>query len=394
MSQKYLSCYFNLNRIARWAMAFFLFASTVELCARIDDKIKYGAPLFDKYSADILRETDLDGIRRNVPNSRFEKWRINEQGFRGESIESEKAPGVVRIACMGTSESFGLYEDSNMEWPAQLRAKLRDYGRFEIINASVVGLGIGEFIPYLRKYVLPLEPDIVILYVNPYFYFEMKFMESSKREDKPSSGKTTGSVSRKPKINVLGLLKLRSPSKVKQALKHVVPKEIIKRFQVWNLYRQVREIENSSLAGRNPLDVVPKEYLESFVFDMMHLVKFLKRSHIKVILSTYPSLVTQENVREHIEIFLDFRRFTPGLSLKGLIDVHNRFDEALRTVSEKSGAALVDNSRNVPSDIVYFGDNVHYTNRGASAVAKSFADFIVSKKALASSYEVNRALGR
>lgn len=387
-----LARYFVSRFIGRYIIALMLFGCSMELCARIDDKIKYGAPVFGYYSSDLLRETDSEGIRRNVPNSHFEKWKINELGFRGKSVPLVKAPGVIRIVCMGTSESFGLYEDPEMEWPAQLGTFLKDHGQFEVINASVVGMGLENFIPYLKKYVLHLDPDVVILYVNPYFYFESK-MRKGNGAINPGPKSAPNKTSKKPKNELLDSLQLRSLPKIKQAVKQHVPQPALKRFQTWNMSRQVKRSEQRSRTGKNPLDAVPEEYLKDFEMDMKQLADFLKNHQAEVILSTYPSLLKEENLKEHKEIFLDFRRFCMGLSFKGMIDANKRFNEVLTTVAEKSRAGIVDNSRRVPKDIEHFGDNVHYTNKGAAEVARSFADLILSKTDRRAGFETNCVRG-
>ena len=77
---------------------------------------------------------------------------------RGEETIEEKPDSVYRIACVGTSETFGLYEDEGMEWPAQLQRVLGKKGPFEIINAATVGQSPDLYMPYMEKYVLPMKP--------------------------------------------------------------------------------------------------------------------------------------------------------------------------------------------------------------------------------------------
>lgn len=370
----------------RFGSAFLAFFVSMELCARIDDRFKYQAPIFGAYGPDLLRGTDKDGISHNVPNSRFEKWEINNFGFRGDPLAPVKRNEVKRIVCLGTSESFGLYEDPNMEWPAQLKALLQNDKRYEVINASVIGLGIEGFIPYFKKYIFHLQPDTVILYVNPYFYLGSKIKERERRGNRPSSQNITNELSKKTKNRISDRLKPRSIPKIIQVIKQHIPQSLLKTYQVWNMSRQVRGLEESLLKGKSPLDVVPREYLESFELDMKNLVNFVKHHRIQVILGTYPTLATKENLKYHPEIFLDARRFTIWFSLNGMIEASNRFNDVLRLVAEKTGVCLVDSSRNVPKNIQYFGDNVHYTNEGARLVARSFRDFILSDLSIASGF--------
>jgi len=143
-------------------------ALCLETAARLDDKLSYGAPFWRYYDPDGLRAPDAEGVVRNVPGASFEKWRINALGFRGETIALERVPGRRRIGCLGTSETFGLYERESGEWPARLGRLLKEKSHpdVDVFNASVVGLNRGTRQRYVDKYVLPLRPDVLVLYLN------------------------------------------------------------------------------------------------------------------------------------------------------------------------------------------------------------------------------------
>jgi hypothetical protein len=351
----------------------------MEVSARVDDKIKYGASIFIKnYDAGILRGTDADGIRHNVPNSQFEKWKINQYGFRQEMFPTEKASGVKRIICMGTSETFGLYEDAGKEWPAQLNQILAPYQRFEVINTSVVGLGLDSFVPYMEKYVFKFKPDVVILYINPYFQFE-----GESRDKKSISAENTSANSATPKTQgAKGYsLNLRLIPKMKNAVKQIMPPFLLKKYQIWAMAREVQEIEKKQLQGREPQDRVPFDTLESFKADLAQMVELLRERKIEVILSSYPVLISEANNQKYLEIFLDNRRFAVNLSFAGMIEAPIQLNKIVQSVAQELGVVFLDNARSIPQDVKYFGDNVHYTNEGARLVAANFADILLRKYA-------------
>jgi len=148
------------------------FLIILEVSARIDDKIAYNAPLFKKYKYELLLKKDNEGIFHNVPNAQFEKWKINSLGFRGNEIRPKKEENTIRIACLGSSETFGFYESRGGEWPAQLDKLLKaNFSSVEVINASVIGLTAKSRKEYVKKYVLPVvEPDILIIYPRFFDY--------------------------------------------------------------------------------------------------------------------------------------------------------------------------------------------------------------------------------
>ena len=145
---------------------------------------------------------EREGIKCNIPNKRYWKWEINGLGFRGREIELEKKEGQIRIACLGGSETFGYYESKGKEWPSQLGMMLKDkFPGAEVINASVVGLQTNHRKDYVKKYILPLKPDILILYHQRFMIFLRERMRGI------TDGKVVKKARRKKTRDLLGLLR-------------------------------------------------------------------------------------------------------------------------------------------------------------------------------------------
>ena len=88
----------------------------------------------------------------------------NSYGFRGPAITYEKPPSRLRIAAIGDSITDGFYVDDPATYPAQLEQILRGEGvDAEVLNAAHGGGSINKELAILRKCVLPLRPDVVIL---------------------------------------------------------------------------------------------------------------------------------------------------------------------------------------------------------------------------------------
>lgn len=103
---------------------------------------------------------------------RKRSYRVNQLGFRGEEITREKPEGTYRIVCVGGSTTWGWdsYSDE-LTWPALLQKSLNAAGNFaegvqrvEVINAGVPGYTLMESFVNLKMRVLPLDPDLVIVY--------------------------------------------------------------------------------------------------------------------------------------------------------------------------------------------------------------------------------------
>ena len=54
-----------------------------------------------------LAEVVMRGYQRLVPGSSVGRISINDQGFRGPSVNRAKPEGTVRIVCLGGSSVFG-----------------------------------------------------------------------------------------------------------------------------------------------------------------------------------------------------------------------------------------------------------------------------------------------
>ncbi len=140
------------------------FLGTIELACRIEQYVLYEAPLLGMYTYDTALFTmDEYGIR-GKPNGDYEKWRLNSLGFRGPELGIEKQPGTLRIVCIGASETFGLYEGRDNEWPRQLERKLKTQGiEVEVINAAIAGMSLSQRTIHLQKRLLQLRPDMVVM---------------------------------------------------------------------------------------------------------------------------------------------------------------------------------------------------------------------------------------
>jgi len=354
-----------------------LILAVMEVMARIDDKLSYDAHFLKKYNYDMMWEKDNEGIQHYIPNSRFEKWQINRFGFRGNDFKLKKGNGQKRIICMGASETFGLYESPNKEWPAQLNTFVKNNmgNKVEVINASVAGITLKHLKRYIEKYVIKFDPDIIILYFTDLTY-ALERMKLS-RKTSASNNKNNKILLFKEFVSHDLLGNLRILPKVKQVIKENISTHLLRRYQLWDVKRKVKAKEFTYLHGNRPKDMVSQKSVEAFHSDVVDLVVFLKKQKIKIILSTYPILLCEENIERYPEIFLDIRRFLPELSFQGIIDTHSRFNDVLSDVANKHGIYLVDNSRSLSNDKRYFMDLAHYSDKGASLVASNFEKVVM-----------------
>jgi len=334
-------------------------ALCLETAARLDDKFSYGAPFWRYYDPDGLRAPDAEGVVRNVPGASFEKWRINALGFRGETIALERVPGRRRIGCLGTSETFGLYERESGEWPARLGRLLKEKSHpdVDVFNASVVGLNRGTRQRYVDKYVLPLRPDVLVLYLNV-------LSEASYRPPLPGTSAPPAGASlwaRLPASRVL--------PKLRRAVRKLVPDSIWRRYRVWSLSRAVRRGEAAVLGTRPSADVLPAEAASRFEAYLRDLIGAERERGIAPVLATYPTLGAVTNRERYRAEFLDERIWHLELSELGMIDAATRLNDVIRRVGGELAVPVADADAALPKTSDYFSDYVHYTDAGAELVA-------------------------
>lgn len=93
--------------------------------------------------------------------------RINNLGFRGEDISLEKPEGVYRVVAIGGSTTFAVYQVWSDAYPVFLQQELRDRlgnDKIEVINAGLTGSTTAESLHRLFYQILPINPDMVVIY--------------------------------------------------------------------------------------------------------------------------------------------------------------------------------------------------------------------------------------
>ncbi len=112
-----------------------------------------------------LKETNKEGLLFDV--------RINNHGFRGNDYTWQKPPGVLRVACLGDSATFGYGDRDDETYPAYLetylnkrRDRLKDkkVERVEVLNFGVPHMLTENIYHILVREVLPADPAVVTVY--------------------------------------------------------------------------------------------------------------------------------------------------------------------------------------------------------------------------------------
>ena len=102
-----------------------------------------------------------------VPSARRGATRINAWGFRGAEVDERPAAGVMRVAVVGDSETFGAALPEESTLPGCLGPALTALDptrRYEVLNLGVPGYNTAQELQVIRTKVPRLHPHVVVLY--------------------------------------------------------------------------------------------------------------------------------------------------------------------------------------------------------------------------------------
>ncbi len=351
----------------QWIVTFAAFLVTAEIFGRIDDNVTWGAPLVGPYSEEMLTMRDSFGVRGR-PNYRFQKWRMNNVGFRGRDLSVVPHEGRTRIVVLGASESFGLAEAEGLEYPAQLASVLDSMaaGRFEVVNAALAGMSLSAMVPFFREVVAPIRPALVLVYPSPTFYLSV----TSVPDEYSILETTSGERARTSWWQTLG--PPRVVAKGRNVLKELIPTPMV----TWYRAQSLRRIR----AGHDPKWVwesVPEDRMQLMTRHLDRLVRTIQSSGARVVLVTHTNrfvgagaAVTSQN-RHHLINLMAL--YHPQASERTLVAVDSLANTIVRRVAAERSVPVLEAEGQVPTTSEYFADYAHFTNAGARAMARLLA---------------------
>lgn len=144
-----------------------------ELFFRYCAPITYLAPLSDAqddmWRTGIHQASTVPGLDYELrPNLDIE-WhgmhvRTNSQGMRNPERTKNKPTGIIRIAAVGDSYTFGLGVKESETWPASLERLLNEGdGRHEVLNFGVCGYNSKDEALVIRHKVMAWGPDLIVV---------------------------------------------------------------------------------------------------------------------------------------------------------------------------------------------------------------------------------------
>jgi hypothetical protein len=339
-------------RFLRFIVFCVLFFAVWEVCARVDDHMEEGVPLFGNHAmSEMLTHDDYGVVGR--PYGHFGKWKLNALGYRGPDIH----PGTLKIICIGASETFGMGESPGMEYPRQLERVInsrRPDLHVEVVNVAYAGQSLRTFSHRIDRTVDTLSPRVAILY--PGFLGYINDASIGQPDQLDWIREPHGFHSR-----ILDKM-LQSIDRMPQWAE-----DMRFRFHIWRAVRKNRVIVNT----------IPQSHVDQFHSDLRVVLDGLQQRHVCPVLVTHATFFGQSVEPNERYMLAAWRRFEPNLADDGWLDVERRMNAVIRQEARERHLTLVEAS-NVLSGPENFSDWVHFTNRGANIMANLIADKVIA----------------
>jgi len=353
-------------RSAAYFSALFLIAFVAaEIGARVDDWAHDGVPpLANPSPAYDLQVQNADGIVRGRPNGRYKRWQLNEHGFRSPPMSQEPAPGRVRVAVLGASETFGLYESNGAEMPAQLARELQDETSVEVFNASITGMTVRSMLPYWEGWVSDFRPRIVVLYASPLFYLRDSAIKPIPESVAAAPRKSEGEL--RPVVAEPGL-NSRFVSRLKDSY----------HFPDW-IQRHRNRWEIERLSQDKPADwyyrSAPAANLARFRADIDALTQAIRASGAEVVVVTHAVRAESPPRPDDLDDLQSMRTHLPQATPETLVAFNQEASAALLDMCRENGMPSLDAAAALNGKRELYGDLVHFNDAGASALARLVAE--------------------
>jgi len=341
--------------------------AALELVTRLEDRIRFGTPMRSNFTdqADLI-VSDRDGMHGR-PNARFRKFALNSFGFRGPDLTERPATGTLRVFAVGASETFGLGESPDKEYPRQLQDSLaareglrRKSGvdRFEVVNGAMLGMTLPTLTQNIGARVARFGPAVVVAYPTPVQYL---------MDQRPVAAISDPSVLavKEPGFRWRVVPQLREQAKL------LLPGFLATRLRARYIARSIRQHPAGWV-----LTEVPEDRVAAYDQDLRRLVGAIRGIGAEPVLMAHVNLFSDAEPR-NTELLTAWRRFYPRAGGDVLIQFDRRVRQVTCRVAADSAVVLVDPEPHLLAPrSQWFADYAHFSDQGAGLVAGLVADAV------------------
>jgi len=316
--------------------------AAAEIGLRLLQARKYGSAATVEQQYTLDKRIDL---RVPIPNLRLGRIETNSLGFRGPEIRLPKPPGTVRLAFLGASTTWCAEVSGNEKvWPhlvAQELQKAFANPDVDYVNGGVPGYTVKSSLKNLEHRVVPLQPDIVVI------YHATNDMSAELRRLAADRG-------------LLGEGKVASSWLSNKSLLWNLAE---KNFRIWIAQRKARKEVDRLQVDAGSLGA-------AFRSALIELVRRAQQKARIVALATFSARLRSEQSEDvQLQAAASALYYMPFMTPRGLLDSYAQYNRIIREVAQETGALLIDGENDIPGDATHFSDSVHFSDEGSSAMA-------------------------
>ncbi|MBC7894862.1 MAG: hypothetical protein H7066_05595 [Cytophagaceae bacterium] len=355
----------------RWIPIVVVGLAMLEVASRVEDRVSYGMPILTRIETSndlVLRDTVG---ARGRPNAIFRRWKLDSLGFRGPDIPVTPAPGVVRIVTAGASETFGLYEAANKEYPRQLEDSLRsrvaascpgsDAPKVEVVNAALPGMALPSLAHHLTRVIARIQPSVVVIYASPGFYLNDRAPALARNVRSDTALRPRKAYS------------LRFVDRVSTQLKALAPAPLL----TWSRQRVTRFTLRKYPDDWRFKDV-PADRVQQYEDDLRATVGAVRAIGAQPLLATYVNATMAPGFNDP-DLLVAWEYQFPRAPQQVIPAFHAEATRRTAQVAADSAVALVDLERAFEGHWDgAFADFVHFTNAGSATVASALTSALVT----------------
>lgn len=302
---------------------------------------------------------EVSGLKIPVPGRDDGGVRIDSLGFRSPELEVPKPEGRQRIAFVGGSTTYCAEAKNNEDtWPHRVAETLREERPeldLDYINAGVSGYSTTSTRDNLSHRVLPLEPDIVVIY------------------------HATNDISKDTReaAKLQGLYRGHGDAGTWLA-QHSMAWSLLEK----NLILQSRIQQADSPEDRGVVNTAG--LADEFAARLRGLIQLTRESGAEPVLVTF-SYRAREGMSEDelLDACFSSLYYMPHMSPAGLLEIFTEYNEAIRRVSQETGCLLIEGADEIPGDGEHYRDSVHFHGPGLRKMATRVSSGLLESDLLA-----------
>lgn len=316
----------------------------------------------------------------------YDNLHINSWGFRGDEITKQKPTNTYRIVLLGGStvlnrpitydKTFGkLMQDSlQKKYPST---------HIEVLNAANDWYTTQHSLIQYLFYIKDFHPDLVIMWhgVNDLFRSctSGEFSYGPYREDYGNFyGPTTTMAKNYFKPQPLIAVKLISLDFIKQHIIDNLYSDITRKI----IRAKTDQDSRSILMSKTDFSHQKFPSIEAYSRNLDEIVSTIKHDNVSLILANQPYLYHQSMSSNELskiifpKLYCEQQNVYPNIST--LIKEFNRVNAITKKEAESSNVPFIDLNAQLPKNLMYFTDDVHYTESANKKIADILTRFIES----------------